>query len=205
MKKIPQFFCVPSSFIPFTTNLVIMNIFTPTRWLAPALAGLFILSAFGRVQAQCVLEAAPAYQPVPIFNLAVDFVNPGNVNVNGNVMSSFFVSDCSIPANVRFYDAPTGGNFLGTSIAMNCSNVGQTFTYWISVWDGVNLAASESPRREVRVTIVDQNGPAITCPANLAVNTDANQCFATVPGITPITSDNCAISRLTWVWRNCHS
>jgi hypothetical protein len=177
-----------------------MNIFTPTRWLTPALAGLFIiLSAFGRVQAQCVLDAEPAYLPIPTFNLAVDFVNPGNVNVNGNVMSTFFVSDCSIETNTRFYDAPIGGTFLGTSIAMNCSNVGQTFTFWISVWDGVNLAASESPRREVRVTIVDQNNPTITCPANLAVNTDPNLCFATVPGITPVTDDNCSINRLTWV------
>ena len=177
-----------------------MNIFTPTRWLKPALAGLFIfLSAFGRVQAQCVLEAAPAYLPIPTFNLAVDFVNPGNVNVNGNVMSAFFVSDCSVEFNVRFYDAPVGGNFLGTSIAMNCSNVGQTFTYWISVWDGVNLAASESPRREVRVTIVDQNAPTISCPANLVTNTDPTQCFATAAGITPVTDDNCSIAQLTWV------
>ncbi len=176
-----------------------MNTFTPKRWLLPTLAGLFMLSVSGLVQAQCVLNPLPEYALAPTFNLPVDTLNPGAVNLNGNVLQTFFLSDCSLPFNVRFYDAPAGGSFLGTSIPLNCSNVGQTLTYWISVWDGVNLAVSESQRRQVTVTIIDQTFPKITCPANTVVNTDMNECFATVGGITPTTTDNCAVTHLTWV------
>lgn len=48
------------------------------------------------------------------------------------------------------------------------------------------------------ITVVDQQPPTITAPANLTVNTDTNVCYATGVALgTPTTWDNCAIALVT--------
>jgi hypothetical protein len=48
------------------------------------------------------------------------------------------------------------------------------------------------------VTVVDNQQPNITCPANQTRNTDPGQCYATYTPPQPTFSDNCAVTRLTW-------
>jgi hypothetical protein len=62
------------------------------------------------------------------------------------------------------------------------------------VTDGAGLTATCS----MTVTVVDNQAPAVTCPANIPAQTDANQCYATVPTPNPTTSDNCAVTQITW-------
>ncbi|HEY6062077.1 MAG TPA: HYR domain-containing protein, partial [Chitinophagaceae bacterium] len=48
------------------------------------------------------------------------------------------------------------------------------------------------------VTVVDNQAPAVTCPANIVANTDAGVCIATVATPNPTTSDNCGVVSVTW-------
>ncbi|MCK6693983.1 MAG: HYR domain-containing protein, partial [Thermoanaerobaculia bacterium] len=51
----------------------------------------------------------------------------------------------------------------------------------------------------VTVTVVDDEDPAITCPANQNVNTAPGICTATITNLAPAAySDNCAVTALTW-------
>ncbi|MBK9453128.1 MAG: HYR domain-containing protein, partial [Bacteroidetes bacterium] len=41
------------------------------------------------------------------------------------------------------------------------------------------------------VTVVDNQAPAITCPANISVNATSGQCTAIVTYTAPVGTDNC--------------
>src|SRR5207237_667976 len=50
------------------------------------------------------------------------------------------------------------------------------------------------------VTVIDNQNPTITCPANVTVNTDQGQCSASSANVnlgTPVTADNCAVVSVT--------
>ena len=48
------------------------------------------------------------------------------------------------------------------------------------------------------VVIVDNQPPAITCPANVNVAADAGQCFASGVALgSPVTSDNCGVATIS--------
>ncbi len=48
------------------------------------------------------------------------------------------------------------------------------------------------------VTVIDNELPTITCPANVTVNNDADVCYATGVALdTPVTSDNCSVASVT--------
>ncbi len=49
------------------------------------------------------------------------------------------------------------------------------------------------------VTVVDNQAPTVTCPANIVANTNPGVCTATVATPNPTTSDNCAVTTVTWV------
>src|SRR5258707_8762079 len=49
-----------------------------------------------------------------------------------------------------------------------------------------------------KVTVVDNQNPTITCPADVTVNADAGQCHATGVALgSPVTSDNCGVDNGT--------
>ena len=48
------------------------------------------------------------------------------------------------------------------------------------------------------VTVVDNQPPSLTCPANIVANTDPGACVATVATPNPANSDNCGVTSLTW-------
>jgi large repetitive protein len=52
--------------------------------------------------------------------------------------------------------------------------------------------ASNTTSCSFNVTVVDNEAPAITCPANISVNNDAGECNANVTYIAPVGTDNCA-------------
>jgi hypothetical protein len=49
------------------------------------------------------------------------------------------------------------------------------------------------------VTVVDNQAPSLSCPADIVRNTDPNVCTATFAPPIPVYSDNCAVTTLTWV------
>ena len=48
------------------------------------------------------------------------------------------------------------------------------------------------------VTVNDVQAPTATCPANITKLTDVGFCYATVVVPNPTTSDNCAVTQITW-------
>ncbi|MEO7924520.1 MAG: HYR domain-containing protein [Chitinophagaceae bacterium] len=49
------------------------------------------------------------------------------------------------------------------------------------------------------VTVNDVQAPTVTCPANIVRNTDPAACVATIATPNPTISDNCAVTKVTWV------
>ena len=58
--------------------------------------------------------------------------------------------------------------------------------------DGAGRTASASQT----ITVIDNTPPTITCPANIVVSNDANQCSATVNPGTATAADNCGVSSI---------
>jgi hypothetical protein len=88
--------------------------------------------------------------------------------------------DCSQSLTSGF---TSGSNFpVGTTTVTHQANNGQT-------------TASCS----FNVTVVDTQGPTITCPANVSQNTSGANCFRNINTANPVTSDNCGVTVLTWV------
>jgi hypothetical protein len=59
------------------------------------------------------------------------------------------------------------------------------------VWTATDAHGNINTCNQI-VTVVDNEAPSITCPANISVNNDANQCGAVVNYTTPVGTDNCA-------------
>jgi hypothetical protein len=64
-----------------------------------------------------------------------------------------------------------------------------TVTWWAQDTSGNTISGPQT------VTVIDTQPPGITCPANVTVNADSGQCYATGVALgTPSTSDNCGIA-----------
>ena len=83
-----------------------------------------------------------------------------------------------------------GINYVGT---FNF-NVGVT-TINYTVYDASNNNISCS----FTVTVIDSQLPAITCPANIIRSNDPNSCYASIMVPNPTITDNCAVTKLTWL------
>jgi len=65
------------------------------------------------------------------------------------------------------------------------------------IWTATDAAGNTATCSNT-VTVLDNQAPTITCPANITVNTDANICFATGVNLgTPVTADNCTVASVT--------
>lgn len=86
----------------------------------------------------------------------------------------------------------TGTGNMGT----RTFNLGETTVTYSSTLNGQPTTCSFT------VTVVDNQPPTLTCPANITRNTDAGQCTATINVPNPTISDNCGgvggVTLLTW-------
>ncbi len=91
-------------------------------------------------------------------------------------------------ANATFSDNCSGANVVRTSGMPSGSAFpkGVTMVRWQAT-DAVGVSVSCS----FSVTVNDTQVPTITCPTNIAKNTDAGLCTALVTYTTPTISDNC--------------
>jgi len=65
------------------------------------------------------------------------------------------------------------------------------------VWKAQDIHANYNQQCSQTITVVDNQNPVITCPANINKNTDPNQCQAAVSIPTPTWSDNCSVASVT--------
>ncbi|MCT8338557.1 HYR domain-containing protein [Flavobacteriaceae bacterium TK19130] len=113
-----------------------------------------------------------------------------------NCVAPFTVQlDASGTANITAADIDNGSTdncgIASTSIDVtdfSCSDVGaNTVTLTVTDVNGNTSTCTTT------VTVEDIIAPSIACPADITVNTDAGDCFATVTFPTPIALDNCDI------------
>jgi len=79
-------------------------------------------------------------------------------------------------------DAPLNGQY---AVGVN------TVTWYVLDIHGNTTQCSQT------ITVLDIVSPSITCPQNITVNADAQQCYATIQGLgTPQTSDNCGVQSI---------
>ena len=69
---------------------------------------------------------------------------------------------------------------------------GQTIPVTVTVWD--NASPANSTACTITFTVNDDDAPSITCPNNIARNSDPNQCSAVAVYADPSFSDNCTAS-----------
>ncbi|MFN8236934.1 MAG: HYR domain-containing protein [Chitinophagales bacterium] len=111
-------------------------------------------------------------------NFTVALNNSGNATVTGADFSGASTDNCGITSRVV------------NPSSFTCANLGTNpVTVILSDQSGNTDFCTPT------VTVVDNTAPSITCPANIAVNTDAGQCGALVTFAASAT-DNCTLSSL---------
>ena len=156
--------------------ILVLEVFTPDG-RAPANNRFFIGSNGLGQSAPCYLSAADCGAPNPVTLASLGFPNM-HLILNAAGLVSNPSSSITQIAGIA-----SGGVFP----------VGVT-TNTFRVTDGAGLTATCS----MTVTVVDNQAPAVTCPANIPAQTDAGQCYATVVTPNPTVSDNCAVTLVTW-------
>ena len=132
---------------------------------------------------------------------------PANVNqvndvgVCGAVVNGIAPTATNDNCGVTIQTWTMAGATVGASPAIGINdisgtlfNVGVTTVTYI-----VEDAAGNTSSCNFTVTILDNENPTITCPANVVQNNDVGNCSAVVNGIAPTaTGDNCGVVLQTW-------
>ena len=108
-------------------------------------------------------------------------------NCPGGTWSASFTGNANgNPANLT--NRPDGGSEGPISFSKGATTVS------LSASDAVGLTATPCT---FTVTVVDNELPSITCPANISRQTDPNTCGAAVSFTTPTPTDNCGGATVT--------
>jgi hypothetical protein len=84
----------------------------------------------------------------------------------------------------------TGINTIGT----RTFNVGTTYVGYLITDASGNVNACS-----FTVTVLDNVNPTISCPGNITQTISGNKCNTSITTANPTFSDNCGVSKLTWV------
>ena len=102
--------------------------------------------------------------------------DPGGCGTHVTYIVPEGTDNCAFPTTIRLTGLGSGAFFpVGTT-----ENLYQ-----------VTDASGNQSSCSVRITILDNEAPGITCPANIVVNADAGQCGAIVTYTPPVGLDNC--------------
>jgi hypothetical protein len=156
--------------------ILVLEIFTPDGQAAGH--SFFIGSNALPETAPSYLSAAACGVPNPVTVASLGFPNMHTIiNAAGTVAN---------PASsiTQIAGIPSGGVFpVGVT----------TNTFRVTDASGNTATCSFT------VTVVDNQAPTVTCPANIVANTNPGVCTATVATPNPTTADNCAVTTVTWV------
>lgn len=142
---------------------------------------------------------ASTFQDIGIFGVPAPPLGPSEFTDNclDNLNVTYQLSGATILAETSAGPIEFAPNAYDAGLST--FNVGVT-TVTYRIYDPLADPAGVNPRViTVNVTVVDDENPAITCPANQNVNTTAGVCTAPVNNLAPAAfSDNCAVTTLTW-------
>ncbi len=180
-----QTFTVPNQ----TLSLFTANFTTPPTVPANAILVLEVFTPAGPgnsffIGSNALPETAPSYLSAAACGVPnpVTVASLGFPNMHTIINAAGLVSN---PASsiTQIAGLPSGSAFP----------VGVT-TNTFRVTDGGGNTATCS----MTVTVVDVQAPSVTCPTNMTASTDVGACVATVVTPNPTTSDNCAVTQITW-------
>ncbi|MBL0317035.1 MAG: HYR domain-containing protein, partial [Flavobacteriales bacterium] len=151
-----------------------------------------------------------------ITNCSFDVVVSDNINptisCTSNITASTSSSACTATVSTtnptiadncavtRLTWAMTGAT-IASSAATGINYVG-SYTFNPGVTTIVYTArdaANNSNTCSFTVTVTDAVAPTASCPSNVTANVDAGTCEATLSLTNPTVSDNCSLSKVTWV------
>lgn len=155
---------------------LVVELFTPDG-RAPVNNRFFIGSNTSAQTGPSYIQAADCGIATPTDLASIGFPNMHIIlNLSGNITGpSPLTQIAGLPSGSIFPVGVTTNTFRATDIAGNTSTC--SFT----------------------VTVVDNQAPALACPASIVRPTDPNVCTATFTPPAPTFSDNCAVTSLTWV------
>ncbi|MFN6117540.1 MAG: HYR domain-containing protein, partial [Flavobacteriales bacterium] len=124
------------------------------------------------------------------FVVSVVDAEPPTITCPANIVTN---NDAGMSGAVVSYAIPAGTDNCSWSITSMTSGIASggffpvgTTTVTYQVVDVAGLSTSCS----FTVTVIDADGPSITCPANIIVNNDVDVCGAAVGYSTPVGIDN---------------
>jgi hypothetical protein len=130
---------------------------------------------------------------------------PGDIAVNNDtdqcsaeiVVPAPVTSDnCGVVLQTWTMTGAVNDNSPATGI-----NLVGTYTFPVGVTNiqyYIEDAAGNSASCSFSVTVTDNQNPVISCPGDIAVNNDTDQCSAEIVVPAPVTSDNCGVVLQTW-------
>jgi hypothetical protein len=119
-------------------------------------------------------------------------IDPCNVSLSLSMTNTSCPASNDGTATVSYSSNGSSFSVLWSTNATTNTVTGlSTGTYYVTVTDNFGCSASDS----IMVGFYpDTIAPGITCPSNISVNNDANQCGAVVNFSTPSATDNCSVN-----------
>ncbi len=123
---------------------------------------------------------------------------PANISVNTSLVqcnalvyvpAPIFTDNCGI--------ATITNSFNSSANASGTYPFGTTTVIWT-----VTDVHSNTATCSMTVTVIDNQAPSLTCPANISINASAGSCNAIVNVPPPVFSDNCGIASVTNSFNN---
>ena len=161
----------------FVGGLSIVNVVTDVNGIATA-PTFTANSTFGSYNVLASIgPTGPPSTNFVLTNADCILTCPANITVSNDL------NQCGAVVN---YSAPTTSGACGTVTAIPAS--GSFFPVGTTT---VNVSTTSGTTCSFTVTVNDTQVPTVTCPANITVTNDPNQCGAVVNFSAPVTTDNC--------------
>ncbi|QQS27588.1 MAG: HYR domain-containing protein [Sphingobacteriales bacterium] len=140
----------------------------------------FVVTAANSQSASCSFTVTVTDAELPVITC------PANISVN---------TDAGLCSATVTYSTPVGTDNCAGAVTTQTTGFGSGSNFPIGTTTNtfvVTAANSQSASCSFTVTVTDAEPPAITCPSNISVNTDAGLCSAVVTYIAPVGTDNCS-------------
>lgn len=180
-----------------------MGKITPRFFLAVFICGLFLLSANTALSNINYGPESPVAKKQTkkhsffvgfYLDAAPSITAPDDKTVNTDSGKCF-------ASNVNLGTPQTSGDSTSTDISVNGSNINPSINEFpigttTVTWTITNDEGTNSDTQVI--TVLDNENPTITAPADISISTDNNKCTASDVNLgTPTTGDNCGIKNTT--------
>ena len=130
-------------------------------------------------------SATCSFTVTVVDNQAPTISCPSNITVNNTA---------GLCSGVATFIAPVGGDNCPGATTAQTAGLGSGASYPVGTTTNtftVTAAGNATASCSFTVTVVDNEAPTITCPANISVNNTAGLCSGTATYVAPVGGDNC--------------